>query len=137
MFLDPTKRAELAERLRSAEATLQKQMAQIIQLEREGRSDEGRALRNIWVQRMEKLKQFKAQLISQAQQAQAQAQAVLHQSMIFGAPSIMSAPFYGPQMAPPMMMPPQLPSTPPPLHDTAKLNRVDKWRHDVAVEGET
>ncbi|KAF7793692.1 hypothetical protein EIP86_004808 [Pleurotus ostreatoroseus] len=70
-------------------------------------------------------------------QAQAQAQAALHQSMIFGAPSIMSAPFYGPQMAPPMMMTPQLPSTPPPLPDTAKLNRVDKWRHDVAVEGET
>ena len=51
--------------------------------------------------------------------------------MMFGAPSIMSAPFYGPPMAAPMMMPPQLPTTPPPMHDAAKLNRVDKWRHEV------
>ncbi|EKM59170.1 uncharacterized protein PHACADRAFT_181164 [Phanerochaete carnosa HHB-10118-sp] len=69
-------------------------------------------------------------------QAAAAAQMQMQQSMMFGAPSIMSAPFYGPPMGPPMMMSPQLPSTPPPMHDTAKLNRVDKWRHDVAVEGE-
>ncbi|THH02786.1 hypothetical protein EW026_g176 [Hermanssonia centrifuga] len=71
-----------------------------------------------------------------AQQQQMMMQAQMHQSMMFGAPSIMSAPFYGPPMAPPMMMAPQLPSTPPPLQDTTKLNRVDKWRHDVAVEGD-
>lgn len=67
---------------------------------------------------------------------QAQAAAQMHQSMMFGAPSIMSAPFYGPQMGPAMMVPPQIPSTPPPVPDSVKLTRVDKWRHDVAVEGE-
>ena len=72
----------------------------------------------------------------QQQQMMLQAQA-MHQSMMFGAPSIVGAPFYGPAMAPPMMMaPPILPSTPPPVPDAVKLNRVDKWRHDVAVEGE-
>ncbi|GJE84121.1 hypothetical protein PsYK624_001960 [Phanerochaete sordida] len=79
--------------------------------------------------------QAQQQMMMQAQAAAA-AQMQMHQSMMFGAPSIMSAPFYGPPMAAPaLMMPPQLPS-PPPVQDTAKLNRVDKWRHDVAVEGE-
>ena len=75
------------------------------------------------------------QMMMQAQAAAA-AQMQMQQSMMFGAPSIMSGPFYAPPMAPPMMIPSQMPSTPPPTHDTAKLNRVDKWRHDVAVEGE-
>lgn len=73
-------------------------------------------------------------MVMQAQAAAAQMQ--MQQSMMFGAPSVMSAPFYAPPMGPPMMIPPQLPGTPPPMHDTAKLNRVDKWRRDVAVEGE-
>lgn len=79
--------------------------------------------------------QQQQQMLMQAQAAAA-AQMQMQQSMLFGAPSIMSAPFYAAPMAPPMMVPPQLPSTPPPMHDSAKLNRVDKWRHDVAVEGE-
>ena len=74
------------------------------------------------------------QMMMQAQAAAA-AQMQMQQSMMF-APSIMSAPFYAPPMVQPMMMPAQLPTTPPPMHDAAKLNRVDKWRHDVAVEGE-
>jgi hypothetical protein len=86
----------------------------------------------------------KSQFIMAAQQQQQQmmmqaatAQMQLQQSMMFGAPSIMSAPFFGPPMAgPAMMIPPQMPGTPPPMHDAAKLNRVDKWRHDVAVEEE-
>lgn len=66
-------------------------------------------------------------------------------SMYFGAsplgpaPPMMGSPFFGPMgaMVPPAMMmaPPQIPS-PPPAHDAAKLNRVDQWRHDVAVNGE-
>lgn len=84
----------------------------------------------------------KSQYIASAQQqqqmmmaqAQAAAQMQMQQQMMFGAPSIMSG-FYGPPMPPPMMMAPQMPTTPPPVQDTVKLNRVDKWRHDVAVEG--
>ena len=79
--------------------------------------------------------QQQAQAVQQ-QQMMMQAQA-MHQSMMFGAPSIMSMPVYGPPMAPQMMMaPPPLPSTPPPVPDAVKLTRVDKWRHDVAGEGE-
>ncbi|PCH41164.1 hypothetical protein WOLCODRAFT_137228 [Wolfiporia cocos MD-104 SS10] len=72
----------------------------------------------------------------QQQQMMMQAQAAqLHQSMIFTAPSMMASGFFGPPMPPPMMMIPQIPGTPPPMHDAAKFGRVDKWRHDVAVEG--
>ena len=39
-----------------------------------------------------------------------------------------------PPMAPMMMMPPQPPALP---QDAAKFGRVDRWRHDVAVEGST
>lgn len=92
-------------------------------------------------EQMRRSQMFAASQVAQQQQQmmmQAQAQAAMHhQSMIFGAPSIMSAPFYGPQMAPQMMIPPQLSTTPPPPNDTAKLNMVDAWRRDVAVEGET
>lgn len=77
------------------------------------------------------------QMMMQAQAAAA-AQMQMQQSMMFTAPSIMSmsTPFYGPPMpmGPPMMAPSQMPSTPPPMQDTAKLNRVDEWRHNVAVE---
>ncbi|KAI0701811.1 hypothetical protein BC835DRAFT_178646 [Cytidiella melzeri] len=75
--------------------------------------------------------QQQQQMMMQAAAAQMQMQ----HSMMFGAPSIMSAPFFGPPMGGPgMMIPPQLPGTPPPMQDAAKLTRVDKWRHDVAVE---
>ncbi|KAI0772617.1 hypothetical protein BC629DRAFT_1529017, partial [Irpex lacteus] len=84
----------------------------------------------------------KSQFIMAQQQQQQQmmmqaaaAQMQMQQSMMFATPSIMSGPFFGPPMgAPAMMMPPQLPTTPPPMQDTAKLNRVDQWRHNVAVE---
>ncbi|CCL99419.1 uncharacterized protein FIBRA_01437 [Fibroporia radiculosa] len=72
----------------------------------------------------------------QQQQMMMQAQAAqLHQSMIFGAPSMMGSGFFGPPIPPPMLMP-QLPTTPPPPNDAVKFGRVDKWRHDVAVEEE-
>lgn len=71
----------------------------------------------------------------QQQQQQLMMQAQFTQSMIFGTPSMMASGFFGPPMPPPMMMPPQLPATPPPMHETGKFGRVDKWRHDVAVEG--
>lgn len=78
--------------------------------------------------------QQQQQMFAQAQMAQ---MAAAQQSMIFGAPSMMSSGFFGPPMAPPpMMVYPQLPPTPPPMQDAAKFGRVDKWRHDVAVEGE-
>lgn len=82
---------------------------------------------------MAQQQQQQQQMMMQAAAAQMQMQ----QSMMFGTPSIMSGPFFGPPMvAPPMMIPPQMPGTPPPMQDAAKLNRVDKWRHDVAVEEE-
>ena len=85
--------------------------------------------------------QQQQQMFAQAQMAQMSQMAAAHQSMMFGAPSMMGSGFFAPQMtgmtAPPMMMyPPQLPPTPPPMQDAAKFGRVDKWRHDVAVEGE-
>ncbi|KAL4242046.1 hypothetical protein ABKN59_000583 [Abortiporus biennis] len=76
-------------------------------------------------------------MMAAQQQQQLMMQAQMQQSMMFGAPSIMSGGFFGPPMAPPMMMPPPiLPGTPPPMHDANKFGRVDKWRHDVAVEGQ-
>ena len=88
--------------------------------------------------------QQQQQMFAQAQMAQ---MAAAHQSMMFGAPSMMGSGFFvAPQMtgmsmpgmaAPQMMMfPQQLPPTPPPIQDASKFGRVDKWRHDVAVEGE-
>jgi len=88
--------------------------------------------------------QYMGMMAAQQQQQQAmmmQAQAAqMHQSMMFGAPSMMSSNFFGPPMAPmgpPMMMgPPVIAGSPPPLHDHAKYGMVDKWRQDVAVEGQ-
>ncbi|PIL37028.1 hypothetical protein GSI_00720 [Ganoderma sinense ZZ0214-1] len=77
------------------------------------------------------------QMLAQAQMAQ-MAAAAAQQSMIFGNPSLMGSGFFVPPMAAaaPMMAYPQLPATPPPMQDASKFGRVDKWRHDVAVEGE-
>lgn len=81
----------------------------------------------------------------QQQQFMMQAHAAqMHQSMMFGAAPLapmMTGGFYGPPMAvpmgPPMMMAPaQIPVTPPPANDVAKLGRIDNWRHDVAVQGQ-
>ncbi|TFY61595.1 hypothetical protein EVJ58_g4410 [Rhodofomes roseus] len=77
-------------------------------------------------------------MMAQQQQMMMQAQAAqFHQSMIFSAPSMMASGFFGPPMAPQMMMPPPIATTPPPAQDPSKLTRVDKWRHDVAVEGDS
>ncbi|EIW61322.1 uncharacterized protein TRAVEDRAFT_142971 [Trametes versicolor FP-101664 SS1] len=73
--------------------------------------------------------QQQQQMLAQAQMAQMQ-----HAMMYATPPSMMGSGYFGPPMPPPMMMYPQLPPTPPPIQD--KLGRVDKWRHDVAVEGE-
>lgn len=71
-------------------------------------------------------------------------QAQLHNNMFFN-PSMMGSGFFSPSMAGPMMNPmnpmmmmqaPIPVPSPPPVHDTAKFGRVDKWRRDVAVEGE-
>ncbi|KAH8105964.1 hypothetical protein BXZ70DRAFT_1037024 [Cristinia sonorae] len=80
----------------------------------------------------------RTQYVAMAQQQQLMmqaAQAQMHQSMIFGAPSMMGSGFFPPPMAHPMMMAPQAPLAAPPLNDAVKFGRVDKWRHDVAVEG--
>jgi hypothetical protein len=71
-------------------------------------------------------------------------QTQLHNSMFFN-PSMMGSGFFPPPMAAPMMNPmnpmmmmqaPVPIPSPPPVRDTAKFGRVDKWRRDVAVEGE-
>ncbi|OCH90981.1 hypothetical protein OBBRIDRAFT_776061 [Obba rivulosa] len=85
----------------------------------------------------EQMRRTQYMMAQQQQQMMMQAQAAqLHQSMIFGTPSMMASGFFAPPIPPPMMVPSQLPTTPPPMQDAAKFGRVDKWRHDVAVEGE-
>ena len=76
----------------------------------------------------------------QQQQQQMMMQAQMHNSFYFGAPAMMGSGFFAPPMnvgmgAPPLMGIP-VPPSPPPAHDAAKYGRVDRWRHDVAVEGE-
>ncbi|KAF5364285.1 hypothetical protein D9756_000639 [Leucocoprinus leucothites] len=80
----------------------------------------------------------------QQQQQQIMMQAQLQNSMFFNS-SMMGSGFFPPPMATPMMAPmnpmmmmqPPIPiPSPPPVHDAAKFGRVDKWRRDVAVEGE-
>jgi hypothetical protein len=76
-----------------------------------------------------------------AQQQQMMMQAQMQQSMFFGAPSVMGSGFFGPSMAPMpsqmMMGPPVLPQPmPSPAPDAGKFGLVDRWRHDVAVEGQ-
>ncbi|KAF9451710.1 hypothetical protein P691DRAFT_723478 [Macrolepiota fuliginosa MF-IS2] len=80
----------------------------------------------------------------QQQQQQMMMQAQLHNTMFFN-PSMMGSGFFAPPvptpimnpMNPMMMMQPPMPiPSPPPIHDAAKFGRVDKWRRDVAVEGE-
>jgi hypothetical protein len=93
--------------------------------------------------RPEQQRRTQYQMMAAQQQHMMMMQAQMTGSMYFGAsplgpaPPMMGSPFFGPPAPSPMMVmaPPQMPS-PPPVHDAAKLNRVDKWRHDVAVEGE-
>ncbi|KAI0068701.1 hypothetical protein BV25DRAFT_26769 [Artomyces pyxidatus] len=74
----------------------------------------------------------------QQQQQQMMFQAQMQSSMMFSNPSLMGSGFFGPPMAPPMLMamPPPVPASPPPgAQDPTKFVRVDRWRRDVAVEG--
>lgn len=79
------------------------------------------------------------QMLTQLQQQQQMVmQAQMHNSFYFGSSAMMGSGFFGPPMGmavPPLMGMP-MPPSPPPVHDAAKYGRVDRWRHDVAVEGE-
>ncbi|KAF9259496.1 hypothetical protein L218DRAFT_1079817 [Marasmius fiardii PR-910] len=66
------------------------------------------------------------------QQQQMMQQQMMMQNTMFFNPS-MSGFFPPPMMQPMLQVPVPMPS-PPPVQDTAKLNRVDRWRHDVAIE---
>ena len=70
------------------------------------------------------------------QQQQFMLQAQMQNSMFFSPPSMMAPQFFGPPMMPMMVQPPLQGPSLPPIHDEAKYGRVDKWRHDVAVEGD-
>jgi hypothetical protein len=80
-------------------------------------------------------------LAQQQQLMQMQAQAQFQSAMSLApSQSFVGAPFspFGPvgPMAPMMMMGPQPPVLQSvPMQDPAKFGRVDKWRHDVALEG--
>lgn len=76
-------------------------------------------------------------MMMQAQQAQMQMQMMTGSMYMGGPPSAMGSGFFNPAMAPGMMtMPPPQSGSPPPMHDAANYGRVDRWRHDVAVEGD-
>ena len=72
--------------------------------------------------------QQQAQFNIMAQQ-QVMMQAQLHNSMAFGAPSILSG--FSPFMVPP---PTFSPAPGPSVHDPAKYQSVDQWRHNVAAD---
>jgi hypothetical protein len=71
-------------------------------------------------------------------QQQVMMQAQFQNSMMFAAPSFMGTGLYGSPIPSHMLAAP-IPTmiAPPQLHDTNKFGRVDRWRRDVAVEGET
>lgn len=77
------------------------------------------------------------QMFAQAQQQQQMMmQAQIQNSMFFN-PAMMGSGVFTPMAVPPMMMGvPMAPPSPPPVHDAGKYGRVDRWRRDVAVEGE-
>ncbi|KAG1768221.1 hypothetical protein EDD22DRAFT_873430 [Suillus occidentalis] len=77
------------------------------------------------------------QMFAQAQQQQQMMmQAQIQNSMFFN-PAMMGSGVFTPMAVPPMMMGvPMAPPSPPPAHDAGKYGRVDRWRRDVAVEGE-
>jgi hypothetical protein len=86
--------------------------------------------------------QRRTQYQAMAQQQHMMMQAQMQQSMFFGAPSIMGSGFFGPSMSAmpsPMIMGPVLQQplpSPVPTPDAGKFGLVDRWRHDVAVEGQ-
>lgn len=70
------------------------------------------------------------------QQQQMMMQAQIQNSMFFN-PAMMGSGVFTPMAVPSMMMGvPMAPPSPPPVHDAGKYGRVDRWRRDVAVEGE-
>ncbi|KAJ3852201.1 hypothetical protein EV368DRAFT_65108 [Lentinula lateritia] len=80
------------------------------------------------------------------QQRRTQYQMMAQHQMMMNSMQMQNSMFFNPSMSgffpPPMVMPPPMvpapipiPS-PPPVHDAAKFGRVDRWRHDVATEGE-
>lgn len=75
-----------------------------------------------------------------AQQQQAMYQAQLRNTMAFGAPPSMFGPAFSPFTPPlqPFMAPMMATPVSPPqqLEEVVKFGRVDRWRRDVAVEGE-
>ncbi|KAG1779703.1 hypothetical protein EV702DRAFT_965890 [Suillus placidus] len=78
------------------------------------------------------------QMFAQAQQRQQQMmmQAQIQNSMFFN-PAMMGSGVFTPMAVPSMMVGvPVAPPSPPPAHDAVKYGRVDRWRRDVAVEGE-
>lgn len=81
--------------------------------------------------------QFQMMAQQQQQQQQMMMQAQMQNSMFFHPPSMIGSGFFGPPI-PPMMMqpPPMVAPSPPPIPDAVKYGRVDRWRRDVAVEGE-
>ncbi|KZV76043.1 hypothetical protein PENSPDRAFT_570358 [Peniophora sp. CONT] len=94
-----------------------------------------------------------AALVQQQQTAQQQQmlmqQMQMQQSMMFSNPSLMGSGFFAPpaMMSPamnmnPMGMPmmPMVPppsGSPPPVHDSAKINFVDQWRKNIAVDSQS
>jgi hypothetical protein len=90
--------------------------------------------------------QFQMFAAAQQQQQQQQQQAMMMQaqftnSMFFNQPMMTGPYFPPPMMGPPMnpmaMMQPPMPiPSPPPIHDQSKYMSVDRWRRDVAIDGE-
>lgn len=89
----------------------------------------------------EQQRRTQSHMFVQAQQQQQQQQLMMQaqmQSNMFFNPAMMGSGFFTPIAVPPMMMGvPMTPPSPPPAHDAAKYGRVDRWRRDVAVEGES
>jgi hypothetical protein len=82
--------------------------------------------------------QYQMMAQHQQQQQQLMLQAQMQSNMFFSTPTMMGPQFFGPPMMPMMMQPPMQAPSLPPVNDEAKYGygRVDKWRHDVAVEGD-
>ena len=77
--------------------------------------------------------QRKTQYQMLAQQQQMLLQAQMQHNMYFpAAPPLMGTPFFAPPTIPMMMQAPM----PSPIQDEVKFGRVDRWRHNVAVEGD-
>lgn len=85
----------------------------------------------------EQQRRTQTQMFAQAQQQQQLMMQAQMQNNMFFNPAMMSSGFFTPMVPPMMMGVPMTPPSPPPAHDAAKFGRVDRWRRDVAVEGES